>query len=118
MKALVTGAGGFLGGAIARALRALRELRTVGIITSVPLAIRVLESQQFVSGDYDTGILGELNSDRRVELEELAALAAATHRFTRSEQVLEGGARDGPGGKSLTAWALIERVQRLGREPR
>jgi acetyl-CoA carboxylase biotin carboxylase subunit len=104
--------------AIARALRALRELRTVGIITSVPLAIRVLESQQFVSGDYDTGILEKVNSDRPVELEELAALAAATHRFTRSERVSEGTAQDGNSGKSLTPWALIERVQRLGRKPR
>ncbi|MFN8222470.1 MAG: acetyl-CoA carboxylase biotin carboxylase subunit [Gaiellales bacterium] len=46
--------------AIARALRALAELEVVGIPTTRELAMDVLRSEGFVSGDYSTGYLEEM----------------------------------------------------------
>jgi acetyl-CoA carboxylase, biotin carboxylase subunit len=45
--------------AIARALRALGELRVTGIPTTRELAIRILRSEQFASGRYSTSFLEE-----------------------------------------------------------
>jgi len=45
--------------AIARALRALGELRVAGIPTTRELAIRILRSEQFASGRYSTSFLEE-----------------------------------------------------------
>jgi acetyl-CoA carboxylase biotin carboxylase subunit len=104
--------------AIARGLRALRELRTVGITTSVPLAIRVLQSQEFASGDYDTGILDAINRQRPIEVEELAALAAATHRFTSFDRAIAKTVEARSGGQPISPWLLVERVRRSRRNPR
>lgn len=106
------------GQAIARGLRALRELRTVGITTSVPLAIRVLQSQEFASGDYDTGILDAINRQRPIEVEELAALAAATHRFTSFDRAIAKTVEARSGGQPISPWLLVERVRRSRRSPR
>jgi acetyl-CoA carboxylase, biotin carboxylase subunit len=57
--------------AIARAIRALRELELEGMPTTRGAAIDILASAEFASGEYDTGFLAR-NGDR------LPALAAAT----------------------------------------
>ncbi len=46
--------------AINRGRRALREYRLEGIETTIPLHLRLLEDEAFVSGDYHTGYLEEL----------------------------------------------------------
>jgi acetyl-CoA carboxylase, biotin carboxylase subunit len=46
-------------GAIARALRALRELEIEGVTTTREFAIEVLSGLEFRSGDYSTGYLAE-----------------------------------------------------------
>ncbi|CAN5669025.1 acetyl-CoA carboxylase biotin carboxylase subunit [soil metagenome] len=46
--------------AISRGRRALREYRLEGIKTTIPLHLRLLEDEAFVSGDYHTGYLEEL----------------------------------------------------------
>ena len=48
--------------AIARAIRCLEELEVVGIPTTRDLAIDVLRSEGFASGDYSTGYLEEMAS--------------------------------------------------------
>jgi acetyl-CoA carboxylase biotin carboxylase subunit len=45
---------------ISRARRALREYRLEGINTTIPLHLRLLDEEAFVSGDYDTSYLEEL----------------------------------------------------------
>jgi len=49
--------------AIARMRRALQELRIVGVATSLPVALRALESEPFTSGNYDTSILTTITSE-------------------------------------------------------
>ena len=56
--------------AIARALRALHELELEGMPTTREAAIDILSSEEFASGEYDTGFLAR-NGDR------LPALAAS-----------------------------------------
>ena len=46
--------------AISRARRALREYRLEGIKTTIPLHLRLLEDEAFLSGDYHTGYLEDL----------------------------------------------------------
>jgi acetyl-CoA carboxylase biotin carboxylase subunit len=48
--------------AIARALRALGELELVGVASTRELAMEVLASKPFVSGEYSTGYLAEFES--------------------------------------------------------
>jgi acetyl-CoA carboxylase biotin carboxylase subunit len=56
--------------AIARAVRALRELEVRGVPTTRDVAIEILESREFRSGDYSTSFLEEAGG-------RLAALGAA-----------------------------------------
>jgi acetyl-CoA carboxylase, biotin carboxylase subunit len=46
--------------AIKRSGRALREYRLEGIKTTIPLHLRLLEDDAFISGEYHTGYLEEL----------------------------------------------------------
>ncbi len=105
--------------AIARCERALRELRIVGVATSLPVALRTLQSAEFRSGDYDTGILERLDRKPPPERRELAMLAAAAARFLTAEQA---GARAAAVGESAVdrtpSWAQLGRTERLWRNPR
>jgi acetyl-CoA carboxylase biotin carboxylase subunit len=49
--------------AIARAVRALRELEIDGVPTTRETALDVLQSERFAAGDYDTGFLEELYAE-------------------------------------------------------
>jgi acetyl-CoA carboxylase biotin carboxylase subunit len=95
--------------AIARCKRALEELRLVGITTSVPVALRVLEDPRFVSGTYDTGLLQGMPRAPAPETVELAALAAAAARFTLVKHKEAGEPRP-----AASPWKLAERLERLG----
>jgi len=102
--------------AIARCRRALRELRLVGISTSLPVALRVLQSEEFQSGDYDTGILDRI--DRKVDpsRRELVMLAASAARFLASERAGASAAFTGRDRRqSSPRWAMVGRAERLGR---
>ena len=65
--------------ALERMRRALTEYRVGGVVTNVPLHLRVLSDKRFVSGVYDTGLLAngleELPADP--ELDRAAVLAAS-----------------------------------------
>jgi acetyl/propionyl-CoA carboxylase alpha subunit len=61
--------------AIARAERALRETEVVGVPTTRDLALEVLASEPFRSGDYSTSTLEELR--RRLDGADQVAEAAA-----------------------------------------
>ena len=75
-------------------------------------------SQEFASGDYDTGILDAINRQRPIEVEELAALAAATHRFTSFDRAIAKTVEARSGGQPISPWLLVERVRRSRRNPR
>jgi acetyl-CoA carboxylase biotin carboxylase subunit len=103
--------------AIARAIRAIREFRIVGVTTSMPIAMRALDSAEFRSGDYDTGILERIDRRPSDKVLELAALAAAVGKFLATEEipVASSGAASRP---PISAWNLVDRAERLGRGAR
>ena len=82
--------------AIARASRALRELVVLGVETNTPLLEAVLASEEFRSGDYDTGLVPRLPpiEERPVPPAVWIAAAAAFD---------EGGSR--PGGATVPSAA-------------
>jgi acetyl-CoA carboxylase biotin carboxylase subunit len=100
-------------GAIARMLRALRELRIVGVESTVPIAVSTLESAEFCSGEYDTGILERIDSAPDEDMLEIASLAAALNGFLRTESVdVDGGA--GSGQPEVSPWTRLGRMEGLG----
>ncbi|MCK5944318.1 MAG: acetyl-CoA carboxylase biotin carboxylase subunit, partial [Planctomycetes bacterium] len=105
--------------AIMRMKRALRELRIVGVATSVPVALRTLESEPFESGEYDTSILTTIDT-RTGEHQEVAMLAAAAARFLAAERVGAASAAAGTGGGAdqIPTWARLGRTERLWRNAR
>ncbi len=102
--------------AIARMERALRELRIVGVATSASVALRTIRSPEFLSGDYDTGILERIAKGPSPERVELAMLAAAAARFLGAERAgAEVAASSAAHAASAPRWALLGRAERLRR---
>lgn len=102
--------------AIARCERALRELRIVGVSTSLPVALRTLQSDEFRSGDYDTGILERLDRKPPAARRELAMLAAAATRFLFAERAGARAAESTASGRDAAPrWATLGRIERLRR---
>ncbi|MFO1055075.1 MAG: biotin carboxylase N-terminal domain-containing protein [Planctomycetota bacterium] len=103
-------------GAIARAVRALREMRIVGVTTSMSAAIKVLQSDLFRGGDYDTSILEHIDRKPTAHAIDLASLAAAVGKLLASERIAEpAGGRNGPASCGVSEWVRTDRVGRLGR---
>jgi len=72
------------GEAIARCRRALRSYHLVGIPTSIPFFLAILDDPDFVRGEYNTGFITPEWLAERVSVgdnPELAAIAAAIARF-------------------------------------
>ena len=68
--------------AIARMQRALEELNVGGLSTGAPAALRVLQTDEFRSGNYDTKFLEGLDMAEDVRgLSRIAAAAATVHRW-------------------------------------
>jgi acetyl-CoA carboxylase biotin carboxylase subunit len=103
--------------AIARCERAVRELRIVGVATSLPVALRTLRSDEFRSGDYDTGILERIQKGPPPERAELAMLAAAAARFLGAERAGAQAASTAAAAASAPRWAMLGRAERLRRPP-
>ncbi|MBL9077690.1 MAG: acetyl-CoA carboxylase biotin carboxylase subunit [Planctomycetes bacterium] len=101
--------------AIERCQRALRELRIVGVQTSLPVALRALQSAEFRAGDYDTGILERIDKNASAVPTELAMLAAATARFLAAERAGAASAAGSGPADPTPAWARLGRVERLRR---
>ncbi len=102
--------------AIARCSRALRELRIVGVSTSLPVALRTMQSEEFRSGDYDTGILERIGRGAPPAQRELAMLAAAAARFLSAERAGANAAWVAQDRRaSAPRWAMLGRTDRLRR---
>jgi len=102
--------------ALGRMRRALEELNVGGVRTSAPAALRVIQSEGFRSGDFDTHFLAGLDLAPPREWEPLIAAAAAVyrHRLARRRALApDAGAR--------RAWLersrreVAEHVRRAGR---
>ena len=105
--------------AMARCERAIRELRIGGVATSLPMALRVLRSAPFRSGDYDTGLIEQLGKQDHSDRAELILLAAAAARFLGAERA---GAAAAAVHADLAAatprWGMLGRTERLRRPVR
>ncbi len=114
-----------------RMLRVLQELHVGGVTTSAGIAMQVLQSAEFRSGNYDTGTLERLRAAGDAappaaagdDLEEVAAIVSALHRqhtaarksLRRGEGGGWGGGRGGAGGGGgLAPWVAAHRAARLG----
>ncbi len=87
--------------AVRRMARALREYRVLGIPTTIPFFIWLMEQPAYTAGQYDTTYLDRLLAERAVPLEngvhprfndlserdeDVVAIAAALDAFTRASQ--------------------------------
>jgi acetyl-CoA carboxylase biotin carboxylase subunit len=96
MLAKVITWGGTRAIAIDRMRRALAELNVGGVRTGAPAALRVLEDERFLSGDFDTHLLANMDLSKPVGQEDVvAAVAAAIHRYhlARREALTGGSAQ-------------------------
>jgi acetyl-CoA carboxylase, biotin carboxylase subunit len=93
--------------AIGRAQRALAEYRIRGIKTSIPFFRALLEDEDFVSGDYDTGFLDAARMERLTATQEapiIATIAAAIVALERDHAARPRSA--GPVATSSWKWSL------------
>jgi acetyl-CoA carboxylase biotin carboxylase subunit len=84
------------GEAILRMRRALEEYRLVGVNTTIPFHIQIMNSTRFISGQFDTTFLEKRSSTdqpRHPEHSKAAAMAATllVHRRDRQALVLQRG---------------------------
>ncbi len=106
-----------------RMLRVLQELFVGGVKTSASLALQILQTPEFIAGDYDTGFLeawreSNPETSREVEddFEEVAALVAALHRHHSANQKALQFA--GNADSTLSPWVAADRFKRLGKGAR
>jgi acetyl-CoA carboxylase biotin carboxylase subunit len=108
-----------------RMLRVLQELHVGGVTTSAGIAMQVLQSPEFRSGNYDTGTLERVRAAAAFappatagdDLEEVAAIVSALHRqHTAARKSVRRGEGDGSGGGGggLAPWLAAHRAARLG----
>ena len=78
--------------AIGRMIRALSEYKIIGIKTSIPFLRKIMESSDFLSGNYDTGFI-EKNSDQlfsrqdcNIQCQDVAMVVAYVDYLTRLTQ--------------------------------
>ena len=103
--------------AIARCRRALRHYHLVGIPTSIPFFLAILEDPDFLSGEYDTGFITPQWLEARLSHggdPELAAIAAAIARF---EADTSEPATSNDGAADASAWRIPFRWRSMRRTP-
>ncbi|MGB0952423.1 MAG: acetyl-CoA carboxylase biotin carboxylase subunit [Planctomycetota bacterium] len=105
-----------------RMLRVLQELHVGGVKTSAGIALELLQSEGFKSGNYDTGYLEKFMEERAEhdvereipdDLEEIAAIVAALHRQTTAARRVM--TTDDGGGQKTNTWVAAARREQHGR---
>ena len=104
---------------IARMARALREYDVVGIKTTIPFFLWLMDQRDFLQGRFDTTYLDRLLADRRGESfstfsdddERRIAIAAAIDTWLRSS------AAAAPGRGPVSGWKIAGRQESLGSRP-
>ena len=97
--------------AIERTRRALSEWVVLGVETNLPLLSAVLASEEFSSGDYDTGLVGRLPSRRAGAAPDAAWVTAAfalERIASQNDRVrslpAEAAAKEGDPWDNVTSW--------------
>ncbi|HMV26991.1 MAG TPA: acetyl-CoA carboxylase biotin carboxylase subunit [bacterium] len=75
--------------AINRMRRSLREYAIVGVETTIPFCLFVMENEKFRSGDFDTSFVGKEFTPEKLQHKEekMAAIAAAVHDFAKKRDM-------------------------------
>ncbi len=75
--------------AIQRMRRALREYAIVGVQTTVPFGLFVMENERFIRGDFDTGFVErEFHPEKlKYREEKVAAVAGAVYDYVRKKDL-------------------------------
>jgi acetyl-CoA carboxylase biotin carboxylase subunit len=102
--------------AIARMSRALREYQVVGIRTTIPFFLWLMQQPEYRQGRYDTTYLDRLLVERRGESfsaftgeeSERMAIAAAFDAYLRAS-----AGRNGQAGTGRSAWTSLARREGL-----
>jgi acetyl/propionyl-CoA carboxylase alpha subunit len=108
--------GGSRGEAIARMSRALREYHVLGIRTTIPFFLWLMQQPEYREGRYDTTYLDRLLVERRgesfstftAEESEGIAIAAALDAYLRAS-----AGRDGQPGAARSGWTQLARREGL-----
>jgi acetyl-CoA carboxylase biotin carboxylase subunit len=105
--------------AIARMSRALGEYQVLGIRTTIPFFLWLMQQPQYREGRYDTAYLDRLLADRRANGasfsklseadEELAAIAAGVDAFLRASAGVTGSAEP----RQSVIWKQVARREAL-----
>ena len=93
--------------AIARLDRALAEYKVVGITTNIRFLRRAIVTDEFRSGDFDTGFVGNViqgAAPEDSEYEHLAVWAAVAGAFLRDQKLESQGAAGAAGRSGVSAW--------------
>jgi acetyl-CoA carboxylase biotin carboxylase subunit len=75
--------------AIRRMRRAINETRILGIETNLALHLVVLDDPRFMDGEYDTGLLADLNPSQPEPAHPLLVIAAALTAGSRTESTTD-----------------------------
>jgi acetyl/propionyl-CoA carboxylase alpha subunit len=99
----------------------LQELHVGGVKTSAGIALQILQSDGFITGDYDTAYLEKFVAERGKnevqreipdDLERIAAIVAALHRQkTAARRVMQSG---NAGGTKTNPWVTAARGEQHG----
>ncbi|MEM9777352.1 MAG: acetyl-CoA carboxylase biotin carboxylase subunit, partial [Chloroflexota bacterium] len=102
------------GEAILRMRRALREYHIMGVMTSIPFHLHMMENVPFMGGNFDTNFVENEFNMRDVEApDELEAAVLATVLSHRQGEVLAQFVA--PGERDTSNWKWLSRWERLKR---
>lgn len=92
--------------AIERMRRALREYAIVGVETTIPFCLFVMENQRFIDGNFDTGFVAQEFSPEKLKHKEetIAAVAAAVHDFIRNRDMRSQTEKTTPSSAKGSKW--------------
>ena len=100
-----------------RMIRALREFTIVGISTSIPFHLALLDDPKFIAGQFHTDSVQEsftMHPEARPQTAQTAALAAAAFLREQGERSLDPGARNGAGQGGWSRQARHRRALEQG----
>ena len=105
--------GGTRDEAIDRMKRALDEYVVKGIKTTIPFHLKVMNNEQFLSGDITTGFIGDAfvleTGEHSDDLKDVALVAAALQLGRRTRESVSAS---GQGAKGMDAWRMMGRRSR------
>lgn len=98
--------------AISRAKRALKEYTIRGIKTSIPFHILVMNTPEFVKGEYDTTFIDKVlgKVEYKKHYHEVAAISSAIGQILKEKRAIVSAVKKEPG---INPWKLSSRLKMM-----